>query len=419
VDDDTVRLIEIDENLVRNELTPAERALHLAERKRIYESKHPETKAGATGKGRSKVRQVGEANPRFTKETARKTGQSERTIQRDVQRAEACAGVINDVVGTSLDKGDELDALAELPADEQRKLVERAKTGAKVSAKTRVKQIARDSRERGLAAKQLALPEKKCGVIACDDEWDFKVWSRETGMDRHASNHYPTAVGADTAEKMHERTKDRFACAADDCALFMWTTNPHQAIAFDLLRLRGFKYVTSWCWDKQTAGTGYWNWNRHEILLLGIKGKVPCPAPGQQWESLLSIKATEHSAKPEAFLEMIEQYFPNIPKIELNRRGPPRPGWDAWGDEVEQSTAPAPAMPQPPSISGKLAESATPTHVPDSTSESGNGNVHSGPAPAAPTAPAPPEPSAAATVNTTENTSGFPEFLDRRGESAS
>jgi hypothetical protein len=43
----------------------------------------------------------------------------------------------------------------------------------------------------------------------------------------------------------------------------------------------------------------------------------------------------EHSAKPEVFRQMIEQYYPNIPKIELNRRGPARPGWDAWGAEAE------------------------------------------------------------------------------------
>lgn len=51
----------------------------------------------------------------------------------------------------------------------------------------------------------------------------------------------------------------------------------------------------------------------------------------------------EHSAKPECFFEMIEQYFPNLPKIELNRRGPARPGWDAWGNEI----ATAPAAPAP------------------------------------------------------------------------
>jgi N6-adenosine-specific RNA methylase IME4 len=39
--------------------------------------------------------------------------------------------------------------------------------------------------------------------------------------------------------------------------------------------------------------------------------------------------------KPEQSYQMIEQYFPNVPKIELNCRGKPRPGWDAWGNEVE------------------------------------------------------------------------------------
>jgi hypothetical protein len=34
----------------------------------------------------------------------------------------------------------------------------------------------------------------------------------------------------------------------------------------------------------------------------------------------------EHSAKSEAVLELIEAYFLSLPKIELNRRGPPRPG---------------------------------------------------------------------------------------------
>ena len=159
------------------------------------------------------------------------------------------------------------------------------------------------------------MPDQKFGVILEDYEWDFQVFSRETGMDRHAANHYPVSEDAHTAQEIVERTKDRLACAADDCALFMYGTVPQLAIAIDVLRLRGFRYVTNWTWDKIKAGTGYWNRNRHEHLLLGIKGNVPCPAPGQQWESLLSIEATEHSAKPEQFLEMIEAYFPNLPKI--------------------------------------------------------------------------------------------------------
>ena len=114
----------------------------------------------------------------------------------------------------------------------------------------------------------------------------------------------------------------------------MWSTVPHLAIAIDVLRLRGFRYVSHYVWGKDKIGTGHWNRNKHEILLIGIKGEVPCPAPGTQWDSLLIAEAGEHSAKPELFLEMIDAYYPTLPKIELNRRGRPRPGWDAWGNEV-------------------------------------------------------------------------------------
>jgi N6-adenosine-specific RNA methylase IME4 len=123
-------------------------------------------------------------------------------------------------------------------------------------------------------------------------------------------------------------------CAADDCVCFMWTTLQHLAIAIDVLRRRGFAYKSSYAWGKDKIGLGYWSREKHEILLIGVKGKVDCPAPGKQWDSLIIAPRDEHSAKPECFLEMIEQYFPTLPKIELNRRGPAREGWKAWGNEA-------------------------------------------------------------------------------------
>jgi N6-adenosine-specific RNA methylase IME4 len=152
-------------------------------------------------------------------------------------------------------------------------------------------------------------------------------------MDRHATNHY-LVEDAHTADELHEATKDRFECVADDCLLAMWSTVPHLAIAIDLLRKRGFRYVSHFVWSKTKAGTGYWNRNRHEILLIGVRGNIPCPAPGEQWASLQIGPATGHSAKPEFFLRMLEEQFPNLPKIELNRRGKPRAGWSCWGNEA-------------------------------------------------------------------------------------
>lgn len=201
-----------------------------------------------------------------------------------------------------------------------------------------VKKSVRAKRELDLANLILALPSKKYGVIVEDYEWDQKTWS-EDGKDRHASNHYPTSTDAHAAAEIVERTKQRFECAAEDCVLFMWATVPHLAIALDVLRLRGFAYKSNYAWGKDKSGTGYWNRNRHEHLLIGVKGSIPCPAPGDQWDSLVMAPVGKHSAKPECFLEMIEGYFPNIPKIELNRRGAPRPGWDAWGNEAEEQAA--------------------------------------------------------------------------------
>ena len=123
------------------------------------------------------------------------------------------------------------------------------------------------ARESELAAKQLALPTKRYGVIVADPEWRWEPYSRETGMDRHAANHYLTASDAHTAEEMHERTKDRFECAADDSLLGMWAAVPFLAIALALLHMRGFRYVSHHIWGKDKAATGYWNRNKHEVDL--------------------------------------------------------------------------------------------------------------------------------------------------------
>ena len=75
-------------NLDRNEV---QRAMHIAERKRLYEDAHPEMKNGGGAKGvRGKPdRQVGELDKpeRFTADTAEKTGTSERAVQRSQAHA--------------------------------------------------------------------------------------------------------------------------------------------------------------------------------------------------------------------------------------------------------------------------------------------------------------------------------------------
>lgn len=185
----------------------------------------------------------------------------------------------------------------------------------------------REMRETALGNALLALPQKKYGVIYADPEWHFEVWS-SCGLTRGAENHYLTSP----LEVI--KSRDVPSISAPDCALLLWATQPMLHYALEVLTAWQFEYKSHFVWAKDRIGTGYWSRNKHEILLLGTKGEIPCPAPGDQWDSLIEAPRRGHSEKPELFAELIEAYWPHIPKIELNRRGPPRPGWDAWGFEA-------------------------------------------------------------------------------------
>lgn len=113
-------IAECDENLCGTNLSPAEVALFTARRKAAYEALHPETKNGAIGNGREKVRKVCEATDRFTADTAAKTGASERKVQLDAERGTRITeDVLAIVKGTRLDTGVYLDALKKVPEAEQ------------------------------------------------------------------------------------------------------------------------------------------------------------------------------------------------------------------------------------------------------------------------------------------------------------
>lgn len=189
----------------------------------------------------------------------------------------------------------------------------------------------RAKRERELAKRQRALPDRRYGVIVADPEWRFEPYSRETGMDRAADNHYPTS----TLDVI--KARDVASIAADDCVLFLWATVPMLPEALWVMGTWGFDYKSHYIWCKDKIGTGYWSRNKHELLLIGTCGQIPAPAMGTQWHSVIEAPRGEHSVKPEIFLRMIEEYYPNLPKIELNRRGPARAGWSAWGNEAEEA----------------------------------------------------------------------------------
>ena len=204
----------------------------------------------------------------------------------------------------------------------------------RANPKLKAKQEPRAERERATAAKivSLRLPGRRYGVILEDPEWRDEVWSRETGLDRSPDNHYATSpagiiLARDEVAKL----------AADDCVLFLWSTIQHAAIAYEVLKARGFTYASQVIWKKPSIGMGRWVRSLHEIFLIGTRGKIPCPAPGKQWPSVIEAPRGRHSEKPDKFYELIEAYFPTIPKIELNARRRRR-GWDLYRPEAPDTS---------------------------------------------------------------------------------
>jgi len=118
------QIAECDENLCGTTLSKAERAIFVKRRKDAYEALHPETKAtseGGGGRNNATRRQLGDdIADRFTADTAAKTGQSERAVQRDAERGSKISEkALSLIKGSKLDNGTYLDKLKNVPDADQ------------------------------------------------------------------------------------------------------------------------------------------------------------------------------------------------------------------------------------------------------------------------------------------------------------
>ncbi|WP_412557569.1 ParB/RepB/Spo0J family partition protein [Thalassospira sp. MIT1370] len=135
VDPDTnpleARLVEIDENLFRHDLNPLDRAIFLAERKRIYEELYPDTRAGVAGgkAGRKSTTDTMSAVPgkaSFAEDAAIRTGLDPRTIRRAVSIATGLSAKVRKrLVGTAYASNQkELLLLAKQEPERQEQIVD-------------------------------------------------------------------------------------------------------------------------------------------------------------------------------------------------------------------------------------------------------------------------------------------------------
>jgi N6-adenosine-specific RNA methylase IME4 len=334
-----LELVEIDENLIRNELTALERAEHLKRRKDLYETLYPETKHGGDRKSSEAKSsgQDGHLKERFTKDTAAATGTSERTIRREVQIAERIPEDVRDALRDTpaADNQADLLKLSKLKPEQQQEVVEQIKSGKAESLKDATAIIANEKRVQNLAdisANSAPLDDgsKPVPVVLVDPPWEYDfepvdAWSND--------NHYPSMS---MAELLALPVPTR---ATPDAILFLWATSPKLADAMALLAAWGFTYKTCAVWDKEWSGRGYYFRQQHELLLVATRGDFPSVPKEQRPASVIREKRGQHSAKPALVYEVIEQMYPTLPKLELFARGAGRPGWSTWGNQAESPAA--------------------------------------------------------------------------------
>ena len=164
-------------------------------------------------------------------------------------------------------------------------------------------------------------------TIVADPPWRYT----RTGVQGSAAAQYSTMSGQDIADMP-------VAEIADDSAhLYLWVTTPKlwdSPTPAEIAESWGFTFKTLITWVKgERVGLGWYYRVDTEHVLFCTRGKAPIP-PEMRQSNVLWAPRTHHSAKPDAFLDLVEQVSP-APRVELFCRRP-RFGWDTWGKGYEQ-----------------------------------------------------------------------------------
>jgi N6-adenosine-specific RNA methylase IME4 len=179
---------------------------------------------------------------------------------------------------------------------------------------------------------------ERFGSILVDPPWRFSNSTGKVSPEHKRLHRYRTMSLAEIA------MLPVGGLALPRSHLYLWVPNALLAEGLHVLQAWGFTYKTNLVWYKTRRdggpdgrGVGFYFRNVTELLLLGVKGGLRTLAPGRRQVNLLAVGKREHSRKPEAFYDLIEQCSPG-PRLELFARHR-RDGWTQWGDELDESSA--------------------------------------------------------------------------------
>ncbi len=213
----------------------------------------------------------------------------------------------------------EVAALAALPAEQRRTVVEKLIAGEAES----VRDVKKQNLAAELSSKPVPSPSGRFDVIAIDPPWQYE--KRAEDATHRGRNPYPDmSIEAIKALPVAER-------AETNCVLWLWTTNAFMREAYACLETWGFTPKTILTWVKDRMGTGDWLRGKTEHCLMAVRGTPIVLLTNQT--TALQAPLREHSRKPDEFFQLVESLCPGV-RLEMFAREK-RDGWQAWGAEVD------------------------------------------------------------------------------------
>ena len=186
--------------------------------------------------------------------------------------------------------------------------------------------------------------QTKYQIIYADPAWshynDMTVTMQQNkAKDFISRNPYPVMSSSDIKALPIKDIAD------ENCILFIWTTDYHLSRCCEVIKAWGFEYKTvGFVWQKLNKQNkpvcfmgNYTLKSGVEICLLATKGKGATKlVKKRNVRSLVQSQREEHSKKPDEVRNRIVELCGDIPRVELFARKN-HDGWDAWGNEVEES----------------------------------------------------------------------------------
>ena len=183
---------------------------------------------------------------------------------------------------------------------------------------------------RKIEVKSLSLPTVKYQTITIDPPWPIaKIERAERPMQtKDYSFDYPTM----TIEEIKDMAIPDIM--ADNCHIYLWTTQKYLPISFEILEGWEAKYIFTMVWHK-SGGIQPFKLPQYncEFVLFGRKGNLDFLTT-QAFSTCFVGKRREHSRKPNEFYDLVRRVSPE-PRVDIFAREK-HDGFEQYGDEVNK-----------------------------------------------------------------------------------